>query len=296
MAATTRRLIERPLPTEPAALEHLVSLPQEAYEDPDDQVPIFLLGTAWRSGSTLLQRMLTGDRSCLMWGEPAAHANALPNLAETFAGLTIGESLDPTDGDTWLGETTLAHEWIAILAPSLRDQRAAHRQLLLRAYGDPARRSGYETWGIKEVRLSAPYAYYLRFLFPRARIVFLTRDPYRSWRSFKGASPDGWYYRWPGQLVRGPRRYGAVWNRQASSFRDHAAAIGAIHVRYEDLLEDGAAVDRLEEELGMELARDALEHAQAGVTVPAEMTDLERRLLDRQVLPLARDLGYTAPR
>ena len=36
----------------------------------DREAPIFLLATGWRSGSTLLQRILVTDPHVLLWGEP----------------------------------------------------------------------------------------------------------------------------------------------------------------------------------------------------------------------------------
>ena len=43
-----------------------------AYEEDDaeSESPIFLLATSWRSGSTLLQRILVTDRRVMLWGEP----------------------------------------------------------------------------------------------------------------------------------------------------------------------------------------------------------------------------------
>ena len=36
----------------------------------DTESPIFLLATGWRTGSTLLQRILVTDPHLLLWGEP----------------------------------------------------------------------------------------------------------------------------------------------------------------------------------------------------------------------------------
>lgn len=36
----------------------------------DEPAPIFLLSAGWRSGSTLLQRLIMSDARVLIWGEP----------------------------------------------------------------------------------------------------------------------------------------------------------------------------------------------------------------------------------
>src|SRR5258708_2685540 len=47
-----------------------LDLVREYQEERDDECPIFLLATGWRSGSTLLQRIVSTDPNVLLWGEP----------------------------------------------------------------------------------------------------------------------------------------------------------------------------------------------------------------------------------
>ena len=44
--------------------------------------PVFLLAAGWRSGSTLVQRLLASSGELLMWGEPYDHCGLIRSLAE----------------------------------------------------------------------------------------------------------------------------------------------------------------------------------------------------------------------
>ena len=58
-------------------------------QSPSTDEPVFVLAAGWRSGSTLLQRMLM--RHCLVWGEPFGRAMLIDSLAQPLQTFT----------DTW---------------------------------------------------------------------------------------------------------------------------------------------------------------------------------------------------
>ena len=49
--------------------------------------PVFVLASIWRSGSTLVQRLLSSDPEIIIWGEPYGDAGILPGLANSARGL-----------------------------------------------------------------------------------------------------------------------------------------------------------------------------------------------------------------
>ncbi|MDH4132045.1 MAG: sulfotransferase, partial [Gemmatimonadota bacterium] len=180
--------------------------------------PVFLLSAGWRSGSTLLQRLVMSDSRILMWGEPYANCDLLGHLASS---LRIFRADYPTDD--WFverglagGREGLSEQWIANLYPEARDLIGAHRELFRTLYGEPARRHGYQRWGLKEVRYGIEHARYLRFLFPNARFLFLYRSPYDSWRSYR--IWRNWYYRWPDQPIYTAGAFGALWRELVEGF------------------------------------------------------------------------------
>ena len=59
-----------------AAIESVCPAPKE-----DAAAPIFLLSAGWRSGSTLLQRLIMSDKHVLIWGEPYDECGAIQAMA-----------------------------------------------------------------------------------------------------------------------------------------------------------------------------------------------------------------------
>ena len=50
----------------------------------DDEQPIFVLSAGWRSGSTLVQRLLMSDHNTLVWGEVYDRSNIVQNLTKSI--------------------------------------------------------------------------------------------------------------------------------------------------------------------------------------------------------------------
>lgn len=70
-------------------------------------------------------------------------------------------------------------------------EKVAHATFLEKLFADSAASLGYARSGMKEVRLDIGHARYLKWLFQKARFVFLYRDPYAAYRSYR-VFPMGW--------------------------------------------------------------------------------------------------------
>jgi len=219
-----------------AALERLAPFEVPV---PDQSSPVFVLSTGWRTGSTLLQRVLMTDRRLMLWGEPLGRLGLLTRLAEAVCGLQPGW---PSD-EYWVErrpQEDLRTSWIANLFPPAEDFRASLRALFDRWLGEPARARGYARWGFKEVRLGAAEAILLRWLYPSAQFVVISRDPSDAYRSVKGSARD-WslYARWPDRRVDCVVSFARHWDALASSW-DHAPPVLApFVVRYKELTAGG---------------------------------------------------------
>lgn len=256
--------------------------------------PVFVLSAGWRSGSTLLQRLVMSAGGIVVWGEPYDRLWYVQRLAESLRALG-GDwppdrfFLDARERD---GATDHSGEWVANLYPEVADLQAAHRAFFDRLFAEPARARGYERWGVKEVRLSAGHATYLRWLYPDAKILFLVRDPLAAYRSYRIFRP--WYDRWPEPPVFTPGDFGRHWARLAGSFAERADDLDARLIRFEDLVGGRTDLETLSEYLGLELRPEVLEKPVTGRggAELAEVPAVEYRLLRRVVGPVARELGY----
>lgn len=287
-----RRLL-RTIPSIPEAIRTIESRWTMPPDPPADR-PIFILSAGWRSGSTLLQRLITSAEGVMIWGEPFAHSDFLRRLAESLRAFRVEdppehfflEDLKARD------DAETSSEWIANLYPNPANVLEAHRAFMTRLFAVPAAAEGYGRWGLKEVRLGIEHAAWLRWLFPGARFLFLYRNPYRAYRSYHVFR--NWYDRWPDEPVLTARHFGRRWRTLVEGYLSGAEAVGGLLVRYEDLCSGRLPVEDLERFLDLELDGDVLTRRvpgrARGTLDPIPRSEL--RILRRAVEPVASRLGY----
>jgi hypothetical protein len=226
---------------------------------PSSDSPVFVFAAMWRSGSTLLQRVVASSGEVLVWGEPYADSGLVQRLGKTlqvFSPIWPERHFIRMGAD--LAPAKLTVENTENLYPHPRALVAAHLAFYDTLFAAPAREAGYPRWGLKETRLGGDDARYLRLLYPSARFLYLVRDPVDVWASYRRWA--GWYLDWPEGQVRTPQAFARGWSRLASSFTASSDEIGALVVRYEDLVDDPSTVDRVAEHVGVSLDRTALDH------------------------------------
>jgi hypothetical protein len=259
--------------------------------------PVFIFSAGWRSGSTLLQRLLTASNELLVWGEAGG---ALGALAEAELGyrqmLAPGEvmfknGLGGNGAQQYeefrKGGKDAVHKWIPCLNPPLETIRNAFRGLMQETYARPATELGYERWGVKEVRCGLDTADFLRALYPDAKFVFLVREPFDCLSSLKR---HGWMDR-PNDK-RALEFYANHWVRLASEFRK---ATFGILIRHEDLVSDPAAVKKLRDYLEMQHIDDtfiAQSRVKGGVKNDSSLNWRERLRAKKIVLNEMQQHGY----
>jgi hypothetical protein len=259
----------------------------------DQEEPIFLLSAGWRSGSTLLQRLIMSDSRVLIWGEPYDECGLIQALADSMKAFRPGW---PPQEYFYDGTppNQLSGEWIANLFPSLEDWRKGQRALFDTMFAAPARQASAVRWGIKEVRLSTEHCAYLRWLYPKASFVLLYRNPLEAYRSYCRYGRS-WYDTFPDKPVFTPTRFGAHWRKLMEGFLKHAMALDALMICYEDLVTGRTQLDELEAYLNINIDRTVLT-AKVGTSErggeKATVSKLEKWLLRRAVTPIAEELGY----
>jgi hypothetical protein len=221
-----------------------------------DEAPIFVASIGWRSGSTLLQRLLMTDPSVLIWGEPMNRMLLVSHLTEAIAAV---DERWPHPGD-WIDsrqDPDLIRDWVAVLNPDAAGIRTGMRALLDEWLGAPARARGATRWGAKEVQWSGADGLVLRWLFPNARFLVIVRHPVWSYYSMRNFGPvpigQGLGARWPERVVAFEEAYGRLWNDLALSWQIAGERLGASLIRYEDLVEGRCDIAGLGASLGLKL-------------------------------------------
>jgi hypothetical protein len=211
-----------------------------------DISPIFVLSAGWRSGSTLLQRLLCTGNNTLVWGEAYDRSNIVQHLVDTLMPFSENWPNPRYSAQSKTGVDP-SSDWIANISPPQASILQAYRALLIELYGRPAEALGAFRWGIKEVRYGKAEAQLLRCLFPNCKLIFIRRnlkDAYVSYRGFSNRMD--WYARWPYQPAFTPYQFGKHWQRLNSEFENCHEELDALLIDYDDFISHPETIDKLE--------------------------------------------------
>ena len=135
--------------------------------------PVLLLCSGQRSGSTLLQRLVSSGPDLWVWGEPGPGMHGLREADLALRALSDYRSHEAAAEVDGVGSPG----FIAVVLPSRGDYSAAARAWFDTAFADVPHRGADTRWGFKEVRLGLSFAEWFVDLYPRARVVHLVRHP-----------------------------------------------------------------------------------------------------------------------
>jgi len=260
----------------------------------ETETPIFLLSTGWRAGSTLLQRILVTDPRLLLWGEPLAEMTIVSRIAEMLSNSISSRNLQLWRDQQDANSLTLSTSWVANLYPPSGDFRSGLQSLFNQWLGEPAYQRGFGRWGLKEVRIGAAEAVLLRWLYPNARFLVISRHPYDSYRSLADSGWDQVFYRYPDVSVDSAASFAKHWNRLALSWRELPAGFPFVHIKYEDLI--GGKVDfrALESWLGLEIKENVALSAEVGGTARrTKLSWCERTIIRHEAAEGMQAIGYS---
>lgn len=217
-----------------------------------EAAPIFVGGTGWRCGSTLLQRIIMSDPGVLIWGEPMEDRAFTARLAR---GLSKPGQVMPF----WVGDRSLENlqqSWTTLLWPDAADMKAGFRAMFDTWLGAPAHRRGFRDWGLKEVRWGGADMLFLRWLYPKSRVFLIVRDPvdcYRSLLKYFYTEEQGYYGRWPDERVYDAQTYARYWSDLVLSWIELKQWENYQIIHYEDLVAGKVDLPALGRETGLTL-------------------------------------------
>ena len=278
------------------SLEVAINQFQERWPDIKSQnqtSPIFIFSAGWRSGSTLLQRLIMSSKQVMIWGEPYSQNNLIASLSNPIKGIT-----DTYPRDSWLLENNqqnlenLTQIFTANLYPDTRYLLEAHIAFYHNFFAIPAQEIGLARWGIKDVRLDIESAIYLKWLFPQAKFIFLYRNPYDAYASFAGSY---WYKEWPNQPIYKPKQFGENWMQLVSGYIDKHHQVQGKLISYEDLCSQDFDFKELADFLDLAIDEKVMEVKVTGNIKQQKKNYYNRRHLknlQKYVNPLAANLGY----
>jgi hypothetical protein len=209
--------------------------------------PVFIFSAGWRSGSTMLQRLISSSGEVLVWGEAGGGISGFLDAYERYRQM-LGPGSDlymhgyGGNGEQQFSEflkhpDDRMHRWIACMNPGHDHLLASMRQFFVSYYEDIAMDLGYGRWGVKEVQSGIDVAKFVKLLFPDARIIFLVRHPYKCILSIKRR-------KWMDmEHHKDPLKYYAnYWKRLAREFYGNSTGL---LVKYEDLISDRSVYDEV---------------------------------------------------
>jgi len=262
----------------------------------DSEYPVFIFSAGWRSGSTLIQRLIISSEEMIIWGEPFGRAGIIPRLAITLTAFDFNWPLNDFF-DYNFDLLDLSNKWIANLSPSVDYLKKAHRELLRQWLAVPAKEKyGVSRWGLKEVRLTIDHARYLKWLFPNARFIFIYRNLFDAYRSWKG---NPWGDIWPGYFTWSPIVFARHWRLLLEGYLQGYKEVDGIMIKFEDLVSNKINLNEIVNHIGVEKLETSVLKKKIGAPDNFDkrrrkkfLTPLERMILKVIAKPLLIKLGY----
>jgi hypothetical protein len=256
--------------------------------------PILVLGSGHRTGSTLVQRLLTSHPDIMIWGEHLGFLRTLLDMTATLEEWDWGAA----EGGRRAFDEGGHDGWIANMMPGRESAQEAARAYVRALFEQPAIAGGRTRWGLKEVRYTRVHAAGLQRLFEGLRAIHVTRDPRKMLMSL-----DSWERRGDFWTREYTARAIGHWVDVNRSFLDERPD-WALSVRYEDITADPAAfVASVAELIGVEegsLDRGVFDKKVRGFddNMPSPRgwdelpRDLRKLLKDKRVREIADAYGY----
>ena len=249
--------------------------------------PILISSPVRRSGTTLVQRLLTSARNTLIYGESCA------NDLVMFSNLIQYKEMYFNASKTWRNDQLRRvldgqlNHWIPDLMPDIDEYLNAFKSSVLdlfKFYRDAANDSGNTIWGTKLPQWDVNNLNFIRQLLPESKIIYIIRDIHDCLRSAKAIHMI--------QGEEGTLQFCQIWKHNKEYALQHFNGDNILHLTYEELINDPEqACNQIERFTGANgIDVSILSHKvntyaddsnQDGYVQPVELSDADLELIQR---------------
>lgn len=245
--------------------------------------PIFIFAASWRTGSTLLQRVLNASGEVFIWGEPAFLGQARVLYERTRTHFEKVEYNRNKAFDKTIGKR------IPVVSPRPEQVTKAFRLFFDELYGKEVMALGLKRWGFKEVRADAvKNMIFLKELYPQAKFLFLVRNPYDTYKSMKGKKFHGNF--------EDPFEPICIWNENVRQFFTiEEVKKYCLLVRYEDIvkvsIEDNVQLRNITDHVNVSIKKKMYEE----LAIKVDASGDEKSLTSEEIAKINNIVAETAP-
>lgn len=195
--------------------------------------PIIITSPVRRSGTTLLQRLLSSSSDTLIYGESCA------SDFQMLTNLYLGKLLLLQQGKSWRNEQLESvlsgdvNDWIPDLMPDIDSYLSNFKKnaiQLLQFYASFAQKQQRPIWGMKLPEWNPANLIQLRQLFPEIKIIFLTRNLEDCVRSAKKVDMV--------RTLPEIEQYSYTWQQHIQMARQHFEGKHVFNISYESLIQN----------------------------------------------------------
>ena len=264
--------------------------------------PIFIFSAGWRTGSTLLQRLINSNPNAALFGEAFEHHflwHQLANQIKAFSPLDQGHAcyipMNYNKIKSDIVTDFLRNGFTANTTPPVLCLKRAHQIFIETMLKNPAENVGRKIWGIKLVRSDITVAKYFQWLYPNAKFLFIVRNPYEACNSCLNILKEN-KFALPlivgSKYISNSKDYSVHWRHCISGFVKHSGKLNSILIKYEDLRAEKLN-EKIEKFLNIKLDFSVLEKKVGGLVNKESLKLNDRVVIDKIAGKYIRKLNYS---
>jgi len=184
-----------------------------------NEEPTFILSVGYGTDTNYFLNCIDPDAH--IWRGSHDRIGVLDNLAQTIRGVTNDWPPKSEDNPN--------------STPDVNSLCRATESYINALFRSSKPQSETDSWGFTTHNANSDHAFLLRWLYPKAKMVILVRNPHDAFRAYL-QSGELQYASWPSSPINSVETFAAHWNSLAYSLYVAADELKAKIIRYEDIV------------------------------------------------------------